>query len=64
MIIVKFIMMNTIIMMMMMCSTMTIKIVMSMMIKGKEIGYWLTVCTIGGGSVGVVGGGRRHHNHH
>jgi len=25
--------------------------------QGKEIGYWLTVCTIGGGSVGVVGGG-------
>ena len=26
-------------------------------VQGKEIGYWLTVCTIGGGSVGVVGGG-------
>jgi len=25
--------------------------------EGKEIGYWLTVCAIAGGSTGVVGGG-------
>ena len=33
-------------------------------VQGKEIGYWLTVCTIGGGSVGVVGGGLFKQNHH
>ena len=25
--------------------------------EGKEIGYWFTVCSIVGGSVGVFGGG-------